>query len=68
MRRLEDQRQVSKTVGIENSGMADGWPKSGPALAGPAAPATTALCCINQHSLAFQIPSASIEAYTGSFF
>ena len=25
-------------------------------------------CCRNQHSMAFQIPSASVEAYTCSFF
>ena len=46
MRRLEDQRQVSTAAAIEKRGTADTMvgQKSGPALAGPAAPATTALC------------------------
>ena len=45
MRRLEDQIQVSNAAVIEKSGTADNMvgQKSGPALAGPAAPATTAL-------------------------
>ena len=45
MRRLEDQRQVSTAAAIEKRGTADTMvgQKSGPALAGPAAPATTAL-------------------------
>ena len=45
MRRLEDQRQESTAAAIEKRGTADTMvgPKSGPALAGPAAPATTAL-------------------------
>ena len=45
MRRLEDQRQVSTAAAIEKRGTADTMVglKSGPALAGPAAPATTAL-------------------------
>ena len=45
MRRLEEQRHVSTAAAIEKSGTADtmGGQKSGPALAGPAAPATTAL-------------------------
>ena len=45
MRRLEEQRHVSTAAAIEKSGTADTMvsQKSGPALAGPAAPATTAL-------------------------
>ena len=48
MRRLEEQtflRQVSTAAAIEKSGTADTMvgQKSGTALAGPAAPATTAL-------------------------
>ena len=45
MRRLEEQRQVSTAAAIEKIGMADTMvgQKSGPALAGPAAAATTAL-------------------------
>ena len=45
MRRLEEQRQVSTAAAIEKSGTADTMvgQKSGPALAVPAAPATTAL-------------------------
>ena len=45
MGRLEDQRQVSTAAAIEKRGTADTMvgQKSGPALAGPAAPATTAL-------------------------
>ena len=45
MRRLEEQRHVSTAAAIEKSGTADTivGQKSGPALAGPAAPATTAL-------------------------
>ena len=45
MRRFKDERQVSTAVAIEKSGTADTMvgQKSGPALAGPAAPATTAL-------------------------
>ena len=48
MRRLEDQRQVSTAAAIEKRGTADTMvgQKSGPALAGPAAQATTALCFI----------------------
>ena len=44
MRRLEEQR-LSTAAAIEKSGTADTMvgQKSGPALAGPAAPATTAL-------------------------
>ena len=45
MRRLEEQRHVSTAAVIEKSGTADTMvgQKSGPALTGPAAPATTAL-------------------------
>ena len=45
MGRLEEQRHVSTAAAIEKSGTADTMvsQKSGPALAGPAAPATTAL-------------------------
>ena len=45
IRRLEEQRQVSTAAAVEKSGTADTMvgQKSGPALAGPAAPATTAL-------------------------
>ena len=47
MRRLEDQRQVSTETAIEKRGTCTAdtmvGQKSGPALAGPAAPATTAL-------------------------
>ena len=45
MRRLEEQRHVSTAAAIEKSGTANTMvgQKSGPALAGPAAPATTAL-------------------------
>ena len=47
MRRLEDQRQVhvSTAAAIEKRGRAETMvsQKSGPAFAGPAAPATTAL-------------------------
>ena len=47
MRRLEEQSHVSTAAAIEESGTADSMvsQKSGPALAGPAAPATTALIC-----------------------
>ena len=55
MRRLEDQRQVSTETAIEKRGTADTMvgQKSGPALAGPAAPATTAL---NDHSIISRWP------------
>ena len=45
IRRLEEQRQVNTAAAIEKSGTADTMvgQKSGPALAGPAAPVTTAL-------------------------
>ena len=45
MGRLEEQRHVSTAAAIEKSGTADTMVSqiSGPALAGPAAPATTAL-------------------------
>ena len=45
IRRLEEQRQVITAAAIEKSGTADTMvgQKCGPALAGPAAPATTAL-------------------------
>ena len=48
MRRVEEQRHVSNAAAIEKSGTADTMvgQKSGPALAGPAAPATTALDCL----------------------
>ena len=46
IRQLEEQRPVSTAAAIKQSGTADTMvgQKSGPALAGPAAPATTALC------------------------
>ena len=52
MRRLEDQRQESTAAAIEKRGTADTMvgQKSGPALAGPAAPATTALRIGNNRS------------------
>ena len=45
---IEDQRQVSTAAAIEKRGTAETMvgQKSGPALAGPAAPATTALHCL----------------------
>ena len=67
MRQLEEQRHVSTAAAIEKSGMADTMvsQKSGPALAGPAAPATTALTDRDQNRVAF---FCVILNYSTNFF